>query len=522
MIIISNSCFQRKHIFTVICILLLSIVFFAGEIPVTVSAAAGVTIETTLTDGMTQKGSKKTFDVIARNSNNQKIASTVTLNGVNVPYNWDDTDKTSYTLEFTKEGQNTVEVSAGGSTKTYTIHYQKANQGDVIGKAACSIELFTIGNGYLVEPTMIDVMEGETAADALLKLLHQHGYVAYYGGSTKKAFYMAYIADGDKTDKEYNGYINSIEAIKAPGSPKKLNLSPEIPKVLYPHLESTMDFFDDQDYSNWEGYIGEFVFSNGSGWMYSINNVFPNVGFADSYLSDGDVMRVQFTLGYGADIGGASAMGGGIPGNDSEVSEFFKVANKDRLTKLVAEAEAKRNQSGIKSAYAEAVSSLQILDVSQQKVDQAYEKLLSVLNPKNPPEISPPTTDATAPTNSSNSTAPTNPSDSTQGAGGKGDSATPPSSADDPSASNIVTENPPSDDPGEAHETTVPDEEGNSNIKDLSSETSDNTELTDENTSSQGSNWQIWCIAGGCIVLIVAAVIAMFYLKKKKLLWWKE
>ena len=212
----------------------------------------------------------------------------------------------------------------------------------------------------------------------------------------------------------------------------------------------------------------------------------------------------------------------GIPGNDSEVSEFFKVANKDRLTKLVAEAEAKRNQSGIKSAYAEAVSSLQILDVSQQKVDQAYEKLLSVLNPKNPPEISPPTTDATAPTNSSNSTAPTNPSDSTQGAGGKGDSATPPSSADDPSASNIVTENPPSDDPGEAHETTVPDEEGNSNIKDLSSETSDNTELTDENTSSQGSNWQIWCIAGGCIVLIVAAVIAMFYLKKKKLLWWKE
>ena len=52
----------------------------------------------------------------------------------------------------------------------------------------------------------------------------------------------------------------------------------------------------------WKGHLGEFVITNGSGWMYSVNNVFPNVGFADTYLSDGDIVRVQFTLGYGADI----------------------------------------------------------------------------------------------------------------------------------------------------------------------------------------------------------------------------
>ena len=34
-----------------------------------------------------------------------------------------------------------------------------------------------------------------------------------------------------------------------------------------------------------KSHLGEFVITNGSGWMYSVNNVFPNVGFADTYLS---------------------------------------------------------------------------------------------------------------------------------------------------------------------------------------------------------------------------------------------
>ena len=45
--------------------------------------------------------------------------------------------------------------------------------------------------------------------------------------------------------------------------------------------------------------------------MFCLKNVFPNVGFADSYLSEGDVVRVQFTLAYGSDIGGGYAMGTG-------------------------------------------------------------------------------------------------------------------------------------------------------------------------------------------------------------------
>ena len=150
------------------------------------------------------------------------------------------------------------------------------------------------------------IYEGETAADELLRLLKDSGYLCYYGGTTKESFYLAYIANGNITAENYNGYKKSA----SPKSAKSLSINAKIPKVLVPHLKTTMTFYDENDYkNNGKGYLGEFLFTNGSGWMYCVNNVFPNVGFADTYLSDGDVVRVQFTLGYGADIGGAAAVG---------------------------------------------------------------------------------------------------------------------------------------------------------------------------------------------------------------------
>lgn len=355
-------------------------------------SAAGVSIQTTLENNALQRGSKKTFDVIARDGSGKKLASSVTLNGSGVGKNWDDTDKTSYTLTFTKGGANTVVVSAGGKSVTYTITYQKAGKGDVIGQAAFSIELFTLGGGYLVAPTMVDIKEGETSATALLRLLHQNGYVGFYGGSPQKAFYLAYIADGAKSESNYNGYQNSRSVMGAPSSPKSLNLTTSIPAVLYPYLERTMDWFDDTDYeNNWTGYLGEFVCSNGSGWMYSVNNVFPNVGFADTYLSDGDVVRVQFTLGYGADIGGASAMGGSIPGASNQpTGNYFSVANKDRLTALAARAKSGgvAGKSDVSSAYRSALSKLQAVNASQSSVDSAYQTLNSAVSKYlTPPDV---------------------------------------------------------------------------------------------------------------------------------------
>lgn len=352
-----------------------------------VYAAAGPVISTTLTDNSVQQGRKKTFEVRARNSSGNKIKAVVRLNGVKLEPTWDDSEKTSYTLIFTKEGQNTVTVSAtsdGGKKKelTYSITYKKANNGDKIGTAVWSIEAFTIGCGYLIYPTEVPIYEGETAADRLLALLNGNGFTAYYGGNTKASFYLAYIADGTAKDIKYNNYTRS----SLPNNPEKLKLTPTVPELLIPHLNKTMSFFDMNDYvNNWEGYLGEFAFTNGSGWMFSVNGNFPNVGFADTYLSDGDTVRVQYTLGYGADIGGFGAVGS-IPNTDNQPSKgYYTIANKDSLTKAICSARSSGLMSyvNVKKAYNSAISVMSTLDASQRSVDEATNALsLAISKPR--------------------------------------------------------------------------------------------------------------------------------------------
>ena len=45
--------------------------------------------------------------------------------------------------------------------------------------------------------------------------------------------------------------------------------------------------------------------------MYSVDGVYPNYSMADCILQDGNEIRIRFTLYYGADIGGAGALGNG-------------------------------------------------------------------------------------------------------------------------------------------------------------------------------------------------------------------
>ena len=345
-----------------------------------VCAASEPSIRTTLKDKTVQRGSKKTFDVWARNSSGKKISATVKINGQKLAPTWEDNEKASYTLIFSKEGVNKVVVSAlseKGQKKeiTYNITYKKAANGECIGYAVWSVEAFTIGCGYIVHPVKMPIYEGETAADQLIRLLHQNGFVGYCGGSTKASFYLGYIADGISKDENFSGYKKS-------GVPKKvakLNISPNIPGILMPHLKSTMDFLDPNDYkNNWVGYLGEFVFSNGSGWMYCINNIFPNVGFSDSYLSDGDVVRVQFTLGYGADIGGFGAIGAKIENADKQPKgDYYSVCNKDNLTKEICRAKTAGllKYQKVKVAYNSAIEEMKKLNASQNAVNAATSAL---------------------------------------------------------------------------------------------------------------------------------------------------
>ena len=328
------------------------------------AARPAPSIKTSLEDGKTYSGKTLTINVFARNWQNAKIASKVTLNGADVAVNWDDAEKTSFTLNFT-DGENVVTITATDGKKTttvtYHVQYVKAAPSFVF-----SVDAFTIGCGYIVEPTVVTlddatidaiasycaeehkcdeeyVKEHLNTAHVLLYLLNEYGYTAEYTGKPDQSFYLSYVNGFDSSDN--------------------------IPDNLREKLESNgFSISDDSDDS-----LGEFMYTWGSGWMYCVDGVFPNVGFADHYIQDGEVIRVQFTLAYGSDIGGSSAMGMG------GTSDYFENAGeaRDRLTKAMALAAQKRKDNT--KEYSAAFNVISQFGITAAELDAATEALMAIL-----------------------------------------------------------------------------------------------------------------------------------------------
>lgn len=324
-----------------------------------------ITLTTNLpAESFSQKGSRRTFDVIARDADGNKLPVSdvkVTLNGSTVNYNWNDDVKTSYTLKFTKAGENILVVNARDKKSlTYTINYTPAAAGETIGQAVVTVEAFTLGGGYIIEPTYVDIYEGDSTANALTKLLKDRGFTYTNTGSIESGFYLATISS------------NQLAKIDVTGD--------SIPDGLKEVLAEQNITVSERTNPN---RLGEFDYTSYSGWMYCHNNVFPNVGFSGNYLADGDVIRVQFTVGgYGADIGGGYAMGG-------VSTDYYPVANKDALTSRIAQinAEIKKNanylkDNGLQTAYDNAMTVLKDLLSPQADVDAALAALNKTPTPQ--------------------------------------------------------------------------------------------------------------------------------------------
>src|SRR5699024_3198921 len=310
--------------------------------PISEVSAASVSIETNLEDGLVTKADRQTFDLFAKDANGDKIATKniiVTNNEEEVAINWDDSDKTSYIIDLNIGINNiivAIELEGDVITKEYTITRQDAADGDTIGQYVFALEGFSIGIDHIIEPVLVDVKKGSNAAHALDKELLANGFKYVNTGSLDSSFYLSVLYDG---------------------SNKVFKKEPKVPEVLKEKVDiNESGYLEDS--------LGEFDFATGSGWMYSVNNSFPNVGFADYYLKDKDVMRVQFTTALGADLGGGR-------GNN-----FFALHNKDALTKEIAKINSSENKKeyleniAIKKAYDEGLQSLYRIDAVQADLDK--------------------------------------------------------------------------------------------------------------------------------------------------------
>lgn len=327
------------------------------------SNGESVLFRTTLND-RTTKADQLTFDVWASDKSTgtkiDKEQIKVTSNDKNVAINWADSEKTSFTLYLT-EGENkvTIQITNGSDvlTKRYTIIQEEAKTGEVIGDFVFSIDAFTLGIGYLVEPQRTPIVKGENSAQILDQLLKDNNYKYKFTGKLTSAFYLVAIQSATNNFFENMAIPQSLlTAINDWGG-----------DIDYEGINSDKDIKNGLPYS-----IGEFDLTFMSGWMYAINDVFPNVGFADSYPQEGDVLRTQFTLyGYGRDIGS-----GGIWGED-----FFQENNKDEATRALAYINSSQQReeilqsSEVKNAYDALLEVIQQIDVDQASLDKSTDVL---------------------------------------------------------------------------------------------------------------------------------------------------
>jgi len=205
-----------------------------------------------------------------------------------------------------------------------------------------SMEKFTLGQGYIIEPVLVQV-DGHTRASAVIADLLQAKYPDisqpwHMTGTLNEAFYLSSVYDPDRG-------------------------LPTIPKYIMDKVRINPD--DDS-----EDWLGEFDYYTMSGWMYAVNNIFPNLGASDWLMSDGEVMRWQFTLyGYGSDLGADNMEWG--------AEDITDVGNKDKLTWAVASCNAVYDKSlrQANASYRHALAVLQNLEAGQAAIDEALNAL---------------------------------------------------------------------------------------------------------------------------------------------------
>lgn len=162
-----------------------------------------------------------------------------------------------------------------------SVFFRKANaQGAYDGHVYVTVEKVTLGQGIIMKPMKVGYRNGDSAADIVLNAVGTANVGIVNG-------YLKYVTDRG----EPQGWTTA-----------------DIPAEIKNAVGGTDKFTVRQNQNRLE----ELDYTNTSGWMYSVNDVMPEVSIDDYRLgesNDGDVIRLQFTVyGYGADLIGSNRL----------------------------------------------------------------------------------------------------------------------------------------------------------------------------------------------------------------------
>jgi hypothetical protein len=178
--------------------------------------------------------------------------------------------------------------------------------------AYVTIEKLTIGQGFLVEPTKVEITEGDTVLSVVEKAAKAENVELVVSSG-----YLSGIKNAD------NGTVDIPSEITAFG-----DYVTDWGNYAAPTNENV------KEKASKDGLLQAGSYTDMSGWMYTINNESSMHGMSEQKVQDGDVIRVQFSIyGYGIDLGF-------VDWNSGE--KRIELANKDALIKSYANAKEEK------------------------------------------------------------------------------------------------------------------------------------------------------------------------------------
>lgn len=232
------------------------------------------------------------------------------------------------------------------------------------GYVVVDFEVFVMGWGYIIEPTLVPFHEGETLADVTVRLLETAG------------------VGGDYSNSQYGFYLAGVECQQLTDGEEVV-----VPDYLAPELENNFGCYNDDgdgwyNPENGDGILSQSEYTYYSGWMNVAGNVAPDVGADGVTVEDGVVYRWMYSIyGWGMDVGISDGWGM-FPAFDNP----SYLLDRDAATALYAEIAADPELAAMVEeggqaydAYVAFVETLTDLDSDQAAVDAALEALEAAL-----------------------------------------------------------------------------------------------------------------------------------------------
>ena len=215
--------------------------------------------------------------------------------------------------------------------QTLTLKGQRREAGQQIGTATIYVDMTALGLG-VVANLNYDVLADEPVSYVIAKAImgkdtgepfgaasNTLGWNGRFAGTLDNGFYLQSLTTGHNANALEGGtWPGSTEAEVLGAIDARFGAGTGLATLWRCLYRNGLNKSTGSGNS-----FGEFDYTSGSGWMYSVggSTYYPGQSMSSVYLQDGDVLIVRYTLAYGWDVGGGS------PGYGSTVGYCVSAVN---------------------------------------------------------------------------------------------------------------------------------------------------------------------------------------------------